>query len=140
MVTKQALAQQKLPDSDKVTVNVGLVDLAQLDLLVEEGFYSNRTDFVRTAIRNQLQVHADAIRQTVTRKRYVMGMYRYARHELEQLVASGQRLEIHVLGLAVIEDDVPASLAREAIASIQVLGAFIAPPAVREALADRLQS
>ena len=131
---------QKLPDSDKVTVNVGLVDLAQLDLLVEEGFYSNRTDFVRTAIRNQLQVHADAIRQTVTRKRYVMGMHRYGQRELAQVAASGQQLEIHVLGLAVIEDDVPATLAREAIASIQVLGAFIASPAVREALADRLQS
>lgn len=136
---KLSAQQQKLPDSDKVTVNVGLVDLAQLDLLVEEGFYSNRTDFVRTAIRNQLQVHAEAIRQTVTRKRYVMGMYRYGRRELEQVVEDGQRLEIHVLGLAVIEDDVPASLAREAIASIQVLGAFIAPPAVRDALVDRLQ-
>jgi len=137
---KQILSQKKLPDSDKVTVNVGLVDLGQVDLLVDEGFYSNRTDFVRTAIRNQLQVHAEAIRQTVTRKRYVMGMYRYGRSELEQVVADGQQLEIHVLGLAVIEDDVPASLAREAIASIQVLGAFIAAPAVREALADRLQS
>lgn len=133
-------SQQKLPDSDKVTVNVGLVDLAQLDLLVEEGFYSNRTDFVRTAIRNQLQVHADAIRQTVTRKRYVMGMYRYARRELEGVVAAGERLDIHVLGLAVIEDDVPAALAVDAIASIRVLGAFLAPPDVRAALADRMQS
>ena len=137
---KLSTQQQKLPDSDKVTVNVGLVDLAQLDLLVEEGFYSNRTDFVRTAIRNQLQVHADAIRQTVTRKRYVMGMHRYGRRELEQVAASGERLEIHVLGLVMIEDDVPAALAQETIASIQVLGAFIASPAVREALAERLQS
>lgn len=137
---KLVSSQQKLPDSDKVTVNVGLVDLAQVDLLVEEGFYSNRTDFVRTAIRNQLQVHADAIRQTVTRKRYVMGMYRYSRRELEQVAAGGQQLEIHVLGLAVIEDDVPAALARDTIASIQVLGALVAPQAVREALADRLQS
>lgn len=139
-MSKLNVQPQKLPDSDKVTVNVGLVDLAQVDLLVEEGFYSNRTDFVRTAIRNQLQVHADAIRQTVTRKRFVMGMHRYTRNELEQLVASGQQLEIHVLGLAVIEDDVPAELARQAIASLQVLGAFVASPAVRDALAGRLQS
>jgi Arc/MetJ-type ribon-helix-helix transcriptional regulator len=136
---KTVLSQTKLPDSDKVTVNVGLVDLAQLDLLVEEGFYSNRTDFVRTAIRNQLQVHAEAIRQTVTRKRYVMGMHRYSQRELTQVVATGQQLDIHVLGLAVIEDDVSAELARQAIASLQVLGAFIASPAVREALADRTQ-
>lgn len=135
---KAVSAQQKLPDSDKVTVNVGLVDLAQVDLLVEEGFYSNRTDLVRTAIRNLLNQHADAIRQTVTRKRYVMGLYRYSLRELEQVVAQGQQLEIHVLGLAVIEDDVPPELARSAIASLQVLGAFIASPAVRQALADRI--
>jgi Arc/MetJ-type ribon-helix-helix transcriptional regulator len=134
---KLVSSQQKLPDSDKVTVNVGLVDLAQLDLLVEEGFYSNRTDFVRTAIRNLLQMHADTIRQTVVRKRYVMGMHRYSRRELEQVVANGQQLDIQVLGLAVIEDDVDAELARAAIASVQVLGAFVASPAVRDSLAER---
>ena len=134
---KLVTSQQRIPDSDKVTVNVGLVDLAQVDLLVNEGFYSNRTDFVRTAIRNQLLVHADAIRQTVVRKRFVVGQHRYSRKELEQVVAAGERLDVHVLGLAVIEDDVSAELASAAIATIQVLGAFIASPAVREALADR---
>ncbi len=137
---KIVASQQKLPDSDKVTVNVGLVDLAQMDLLVEEGFYSNRTDFVRTAIRNLLQQNAETIRQTVVRKRYVMGLHRYSLRELEQVVADGQQLDIHVLGLAVIEDDVPAELAMKAIASVQVLGAFVAPPAVRAALADRVHS
>jgi Arc/MetJ-type ribon-helix-helix transcriptional regulator len=134
---KLVASQQRIPDSDKVTVNVGLVDLAQVDLLVNEGFYSNRTDFVRTAIRNQLLVHADAIRQTVVRKRFVVGQHRYSRKELEQVVAAGEKLDVHVLGLAVIDDDVPAELASAAIATIQVLGAFIASPAVREALADR---
>jgi Arc/MetJ-type ribon-helix-helix transcriptional regulator len=134
---KLVASQQRIPDSDKVTVNVGLVDLAQVDLLVNEGFYSNRTDFVRTAIRNQLLVHADAIRQTVVRKRFVVGQHRYSRKELEQVVAAGEKLDVHVLGLAVIEDDVPAELASAAITTIQVLGAFIASPAVREALADR---
>ncbi|MGH8852747.1 MAG: CopG family transcriptional regulator [Telluria sp.] len=131
---------QRVPDSEKVTVNVGLVDLAQVDLLVHEAFYSNRTDFVRTAIRNQLLVHADALRQIMVRKRYVLGQHRYSRTELEQVVAVGQRLEIHVLGLAVIEDDVSPKLADAAIASIQVLGAFLASPAVRQALADRIHS
>ena len=137
---KLVATQQKLPDSDKVTVNVGLVDLAQLDLLVEEGFYSTRTDFVRTAIRNLLQTHAEAIRQTVVRKRYVMGLHRYGRRELEQVVADGQQLAIQVLGLAVIEDDVDPELARAAIASVQVLGALVAAPAIRDALADRIHS
>jgi Arc/MetJ-type ribon-helix-helix transcriptional regulator len=140
MNMKSTTVVQRLPDSDKVTVNVGLVDLAQVDLLVNEGFYSNRTDFVRTAIRNQLQVHAEAIRQTVVRKRYVLGMHRYGRAELEAVVAGGQQLDIHVLGLAVIEDDVPPDLALAAIASVQVLGAFIAAPATKQALADRIHT
>jgi hypothetical protein len=133
-------AKPKFPDTDKVTINLGLVDLAQMDLLVEEGFYTNRTDFVRMAIRNQLQLHGEVIRQTVTRKRYVMGMQRYSVAELQKTVASGERLEIHVLGLASIDDDVTPELAREAIASIHVLGAFLASTAVKAALADRIAS
>lgn len=130
----------KLPDTDKVTVNLGLVDLAQVDLLVDEGFYTNRTDFVRTAVRNQLQQHAEAIRQTVLRKRFVMGLQRYSRAELERVVAAGEQLEIHVLGLATLEDDVTPELASAAIASIRVLGAFVASAAVKHALADRMQT
>jgi Arc/MetJ-type ribon-helix-helix transcriptional regulator len=129
----------KLPDTDKVTINLGLVDLAQMDLLVEEGFYTNRTDFVRTAIRKQLERHDDAIRQTVVRKRFVMGMQRYSKADLEHSVAAGEKLEIHVLGLATIDDDVTPELALAAIASIRVLGAFLASGPVKAALADRIQ-
>lgn len=132
--------KEKLPDTDKVTVNLGLVDLAQVDLLVDEGFYTNRTDFVRTAVRNQLQQHAEAIRQTVLRKRFVMGLQRYTRADLERVVAAGEQLEIHVLGLATLEDDVTPELATAAIASIHVLGAFVASAAVKHALADRIQT
>ena len=133
-------SKPRFPDTEKVTINLGLVDLAQMDLLVEEGFYTNRTDFVRMAIRNQLQLHADAIRQTVVRKRFVMGMQRYSKAELEKTVANNEQLDIHVLGLATIDDDVTPELARAAIASIHVLGAFLAPNAVKTALADRIHS
>jgi Arc/MetJ-type ribon-helix-helix transcriptional regulator len=130
----------KFPDTEKVTINLGLVDLAQMDLLVEEGFYTNRTDFVRMAIRNQLQLHAEVIRQAVVRKRFVMGMQRYSKAELEKTVAGNEQLDIHVLGLATIDDDVTPELARAAIASIHVLGAFLASNAVKAALADRIHS
>ena len=129
--------KQKLPETEKVTINLGLVDLAQMDLLIEEGFYTNRTDFVRTAIRNQLERHGEDIRQTVVRKRFVVGMQRYTKADLERSVAAGEQLEIHVLGLATIEDDVTPELARAAIASLRVLGAFVASSAVKAALADR---
>jgi Arc/MetJ-type ribon-helix-helix transcriptional regulator len=130
--------KQKLPETEKVTVNLGLVDLAQMDLLIEEGFYTNRTDFVRTAIRKQLERHGEDIRQTVVRKRFVVGLQRYTKAELERSIAAGERLEIHVLGLASIDDDVTPELATAAIASIWVLGAFVASTAVKAALADRI--
>jgi Arc/MetJ-type ribon-helix-helix transcriptional regulator len=135
-----AMTKGRLPDTDKVTVNLSLVDLGQMDLLVDEGFYTNRTDFVRTAVRNQLRQHAEAIRQTVLRKRFVVGLQRYSRTDLERVVAAGEQLEIHVLGLATLENDVTPELARAAIASVRVLGAFVASAAVKHALADRIQT
>jgi len=126
--------------TEKITINLGLVDLGQIDLLVQEGFYSNRTDFIRTAIRNQLTTHAEAVRQTVARRTLVLGLENYTRRDLEAVRESGERLEIKVLGLATIADDVSPELALETIDSIVVLGALRASPAVKSALKDRIQS
>lgn len=125
--------------TEKITVNLGVVDLGQIDLLVQEGFYSNRTDLIRTAIRNQLAVHAEVVRETVARKTYVLGLQHFSRRDLEAVQAGGQQLQIQVLGLASIADDVPPELARATIDSIVVLGAFHASPAVKAALADRIR-
>ena len=125
---------------EKITINLGLVDLGQIDLLVQEGFYGNRTDFIRTAIRNQLTTHAEAVRQTVARKTLVLGLQHYTRRDLEAVREAGEMLEIKVLGLASIADDVSPELALETIESIVVLGAFRAKPAIKAALADRIQS
>ena len=129
-----------LTDLEKITINMGPVDLGQIDLLVREGFYQNRTDFIRTAIRNQLNTHAEVVRQTVVRKELVLGLQHYTRSELEAVRATGETLDIKVLGLASIADDVSPELALETIESIEVLGAFRASPAVKAALAGRLQS
>ena len=129
-----------MSETEKITINLGLVDLGQIDLLVQEGFYQNRTDFIRTAIRNQLSSHAEAVKQTVARKTLVLGLQHYTRRDLEAVRASGETLQIKVLGLASIADDVPPELALETIDSLEVLGAFRASPAVKAALADRTQS
>lgn len=128
----------KASDTEKITINLGLVDLGQVDLLVQEGFYSNRTDLIRTAIRNQLLTHAEVIRQTVIRKSLVLGLQHYTRADLEAVRDSGQRLQIQVLGLASIAADVSPQLAVASIESISVLGAFQASSAVKAALADRI--
>ena len=125
---------------EKITINMPPVDLGQIDLLVREGFYQNRTDFIRTAIRNQLNTHAEAVRQTVVRKELVLGLQHYSRRDLEAVWEAGEMLEIRVLGLASIADDVTPELARDAISSVSVLGAFRASRAVKTALADRIQS
>ncbi|MBS1133840.1 MAG: CopG family transcriptional regulator [Burkholderiaceae bacterium] len=131
--------RRREPESEKITINLGYVDLGGIDLLVQEGFYSNRTDFIRTAIRNQLGSHGDALKQTVARRSMVLGLQRYTRADLERLRAAGEQVHVQVLGLASIDDDVPAKLAAQTIASISVLGALRASPAVKAALADRIR-
>ena len=125
-------------DSEKITINLGFIDLGQIDLLVQEGFYSNRTDLIRTAIRNQLASHADVVKQTVARKTMVLGLQEFSRHDLEAVQEAGQKLQIQVLGLARIADDVSPELALATIDSVTVLGALQASAAVKSALADRI--
>ncbi|MFM0646802.1 CopG family transcriptional regulator [Paraburkholderia bryophila] len=126
-------------ETEKITINLGPVDLGQIDLLVEEGFYSNRTDLIRTAIRNQLAVHAQVVTETVTRRAMVLGLQHFSRGDLEAAQAAHEQLDIHVLGLASIAADVPPELATATIASVEVLGAFHASPAVKAALAGRIR-
>jgi Arc/MetJ-type ribon-helix-helix transcriptional regulator len=125
---------------EKITINMAPVDLGQIDLLVQEGFYQNRTDFIRTAIRNQLSAHAEAVKQTVSRKELVLGLQHYTRRDLEAVHKARETLEIRVLGLASIADDVTPELALATIESLEVLGAFRASPAVKSALAERIRS
>ena len=138
MVGKVQELRPKATDSEKITINLGYVDLGHVDLLVQEGFYSNRTDFIRTAIRNPLDRHQDAVKQSVSRRPLVLGLHPHSRPDLEALRASGETLHIQVLGLAVIAADVSPDLARETIASVRVLGALQASPAVKAALRDRI--
>jgi len=125
--------------TEKITINLGPVDLGQIDLLVQEGFYSNRTDLIRTAIRNQLTTHAEVVRRTVARKTLVLGLQHYTRQDLEALKSVGEKLHINALGLVSIADDVSPELALETIDSIIVLGAFRAPSEVKAALAGRIK-
>lgn len=129
----------KIAESEKITINLGFVDLGQIDLLVQEGFYSNRSDLIRTAIRNQIERHAEIVRQTVIRKSVDLGLRHFSRADLEAARAAGQMLDIRVLGLATIAPDVSADLARAAIASLAVLGALHASAEVKAALADRMK-
>ncbi len=128
----------RMLESEKITINLGLIDLGQIDLLVNEGFYSNRTDLIRTAIRNQLNTHAEVVKQTVARKSLVLGLHHYSRVDLEAARAKGERLQIQVLGMASIANDVTAELAVATIESIFVLGALHASTAVKTALAGRI--
>ena len=131
--------QRKAADSEKITINLGYVDLGHIDLLVQEGFYSNRTDFIRTAIRNQLDRHTDAVRKSVERHQLDLGLREYSRQDLEAVQAAGEVLHIQVLGLATIASDVTPELAQQTIASLHVLGALHASAAVKEALKDRIR-
>jgi Arc/MetJ-type ribon-helix-helix transcriptional regulator len=133
--TERMAEQEK---TEKITINLGLVDLGQIDLLVSEGFYANRTDFIRSAVRTQLATRAAVVEQTVVRRTLVLGTEHFNRARLEELRKAGRKVEIRVLGLVTIADDVSPELALKTIASIEVLGAFRASAAVRAALATRI--
>lgn len=128
-----------MADTEKVSMNMSVVDLGQIDLLVEQGFYSSRTDFIRTAIRNLLLTHATTVQQTVARQSMVLGVLVYSRNELETLVAEGKQVEIKAVGVAVLTADITPDLARAAIKSIHVLGVLRASPEVKAALHDRIK-
>ncbi len=130
--------RERTCESEKITINLGYVDLGQIDLLVREGFYSNRTDLIRTAIRNQLARHADDVKQTIVRQTLDIGLRRFARDDLEKARAAGEKLSIKVIGLTIIADDVSSELACATIEAITVLGALQATEAVKTALADRI--
>jgi Arc/MetJ-type ribon-helix-helix transcriptional regulator len=125
--------------SEKITINMGFVDLGQIDLLVSEGFYGNRTDFIRTAIRNQIGTHAEAVKQVVARKTLVLGLQHFSAADLQSVKAAGQTLVIRVLGLVTIANDVSPALALATIESLEVLGALSASPAVKTALRGRIR-
>jgi Arc/MetJ-type ribon-helix-helix transcriptional regulator len=131
-------AAQARPVDEKITVNVGFVDLGQIDLLVQEGFYANRTDLIRTAIRNQIAAHAEAVRQMVSRRMLVLGIQHLSAADLKAVRARGETLEVRVLGLLSIAADVTPELARQTLRSLAVLGSLHAAPAVKAALADRM--
>ncbi|MDO8456792.1 MAG: CopG family transcriptional regulator [Burkholderiaceae bacterium] len=131
------ISKPKVADSEKITINLGFVDLGQVDLLVAEGFYGNRTDFIRTAIRNQLSTHSDAVKQAVSRKMLVLGLQHFDAEDLKVVEAANQKLQIRVLGLVTFANDVTPELALATIASLDVLGSLQASPAVKAALASR---
>ena len=139
MVTNVRELRPKPGDLEKVTINLGYVDLGQIDLMVHEGFYSNRTDFIRTAIRNQLERHADVVKQSVARNTLDLGLRHYTHADLEAIRAAHQTLDLHVLGLISIAADVTPELARATISSLSVLGALHASAEVKAALADRMR-
>lgn len=139
MAKKAVTVRPKVPDSEKITINLGFVDLGQIDLLVHDGFYSNRTDLIRTAIRNQLDRHGPSVKQSIARCQLDLGLREYTKNQLEAARDAGEKLHIQVLGLAVIAADVSPKLAAETIASLHVLGSLHASAGVRAALGDKIR-
>ena len=122
--------RDKTVETEKLTINLGYVDLGRIDLLVQEGFYSNRSDLIRSAIRKELDAQLETISKAAARHTLDLGLLDYSKADLETVRASGAQVHIRVIGLARIANDVTPELARQTIASISVLGSLQASPAV----------
>jgi Arc/MetJ-type ribon-helix-helix transcriptional regulator len=138
MIAQIQRLRERAGDSEKITINLGYVDLGHIDLLVQESFYSNRTDLIRTAIRNLLATHREEVKQSIVRHTLELGLRHYTRADLEAVKAAGEKLHIKVLGLASFAPDVTPALALATIDSITVLGALHASKEIKAALADRM--
>jgi Arc/MetJ-type ribon-helix-helix transcriptional regulator len=127
-----------MADTEKITINLSAVDLGRIDLLAEEGFYSNRTDFIRTAIRKELDAHADTVKASVARRMSALGLVTYTRRSLETYLKKNQKLAINVVGGVILSQDIPPDLASKTIQSLRVRGVLRASQAVKDALAERI--
>jgi Arc/MetJ-type ribon-helix-helix transcriptional regulator len=128
-----------MADTEKITINLGVVDLGKIDLLVEQGFFTNRTDFIRTAIRHHLDKHDTQLQETITRNNFAVGIMVYTASGLQKRLEKGEMLDIMVVGMFVLSEGITPELARNTINSIKVLGIFEASKEVKEALADRIR-
>jgi Arc/MetJ-type ribon-helix-helix transcriptional regulator len=126
-----------MSDTEKITINMSVVDLGKIDLLVQEGLYSNRTDFIRTAIRSQTATHALELNQSVTRNNFGIGIFHYSKKGLEKKAAAGERLNLSVVGLLSFANDVPAELVDQVVESTRVAGVVRAPEAVKAVLSAK---
>ena len=129
-----------MSDTEKITINISPVDLGRVDLLVDQGLYSNRTDLIRTAIRNQLDRHEAVIQEATTRRSFALGVLRYSRTDLEEWKSRGEKVSLRIIGVLSLADDIPPDLARDTIQSITVRGTFRASEEIRKVLADRINS
>lgn len=128
-----------MADTEKITMNMSVVDLGQIDLLVKEGFYSSRTDFIRTAIRNLLITHSSVVKESVNRQAFVMGVLLYNRSDLEERRLKGIRMSIKIIGMFILDPEVTPELALATIDSVEVHGVFRASEAVKKALGNRIK-
>lgn len=129
-----------MPETEKITINLGPVDLGRIDVLVEQGLYSNRTDLIRTAIRNQLDRHEPVIQAHAVKWSFVLGVESVTRSTLEEFRRQGKMISLRVIGMLKLADDIDPELALETIEAIRIRGSFQATPVLREALADRINT
>ena len=128
-----------MAETEKITINMSVVDLGKVDLLVEEGFYQNRTDFIRTGIRNLLNKHDRELQSAITRQAFMIGVMIFTRSGLEKKAAKGERMDCRVIGMLIIDKDVPVDLAESVFESIQVHGVFRATDEIKEAMKNRIR-
>jgi len=128
-----------MADTDKVSFNISVVDLGKIDLLVEQGHYASRTDFLVAAVRTQLLTHVDTVQELFVRQSPLVGASIYSRKTLEKLTAKGKQLDINVVGLCMFAKDVTPELALATVHSLKVRGTFRASPEVKEALRERME-
>ena len=128
-----------MSEIERITTGVGIVDLGQIDRLVDKDLFATRSEFIRTAIRTYLEQYREELVQAGFKKSFTIGVHILNAHDLEDVVAAGNAIDLHVVGSLTISQDVTPELARKAIRSVAVYGSFRAREEIKAALADRIK-
>jgi len=129
--------------TEKATINIGIMELAQIDLLVENMIYTNRSDFIRTAIRNQLEMHKSDIERLYLQTKANsfepesqvqggIGIYRLRKAALSDAMKSNKKLHIMVMGILLIDKDISPELFEATVESIKIYGKIQAQKSILE--------
>ena len=127
--------------SEKVSVNINTSTLSSIDLLIDHGYYSNRSDFINQALREGIQKHQKTLDRIIDAKteangespnQWFIGVYGLEKREIDAAKSRGITMEIKGYGVLVIDAENDEEDLYPVIRSIKVKGKVVCQKRIKE--------
>jgi Arc/MetJ-type ribon-helix-helix transcriptional regulator len=123
------MSEARIETTEKITININTIDLGHIDLLVNEGYYATRTEFIKTAVKKQLDRHEEDTKKLIEQKakhgdyELSIGVGGFTKSELERIIQKKEaKIKMIFIGLFITPKDVTLELLEQAVESIKVYG------------------